>query len=240
MELVVFGLIVAVASYFQGITGFGQGLVAAPLAFVLFDKHTALTILVTIGVIGYGYLVIRSKEPLEIRTFRPLLIARFFGMLLGLIIARMASLPLLQVVAGSLSMIFVVILTFGRFRLNKRQSYSIFAGLLSGIMQTSTTLSGPPVVLVLSAQHTPKNVIRRLLPAYFLVLMIITLVLFCLSGLFSMKGLMLGFVVSPLVLLGAYLGKNHGDIMSPKHYRLLTMVAVFATGMVAVYNGLGN
>ncbi len=240
MEVILFAAVVCLASYFQGVVGFGQGLIVAPLAFVVFDKSVALTVLVVIAVVINAYLTVRAKEPLDRKTFNPLIIGTVVGLPFGLLVARTASLSALQLGAGMISIATAALLVFYRVKLVKRRWHTLLAGALSGFMQTSTTLSGPPVALILTAQDTPKKVMRTLLPAYFVVLMLVTVPLFAVTGLLSGKGALIGLLAAPLVLISAYIGGHHGDTIEQGKYRFLTLGTVFIAGAFAVYHGVSK
>jgi uncharacterized membrane protein YfcA len=57
VDLLVFVAVIMLASFFQGLTGFGQGIISAPVAFVLFDKATALSALISAGIVINVYLM---------------------------------------------------------------------------------------------------------------------------------------------------------------------------------------
>lgn len=240
MEIIIFLLVIFIASYFQGTTGFGQGLIAAPLAFVLFDKASALSVLVVIGLVLNLFLVNKVSEPLDTVTLKPIALGSILGLPLGLFIAHFAHLGTLQIIAGSLSITFSLLFVFYHAKLSKNIGYGLLAGGISGFMQTSTTLSGPPVVLVLTAQNVPKRVMRKLLPSYFLALQLISAALFLITGLLSIKGFMIGLAASPMVLLGGYAGNRYAHVLSETAYRLATLGAVFVTGLIAIHNGLNQ
>lgn len=237
MDILIFALVILVASYFQGITGFGQGLIAAPVAFVLFDKRTALTILIVAGIILNWYLVATIKARLHLKTLYILLAGGALGLPIGLIVARSVSLSTLQLAVGSVSVASVLALLFYKVRLHRRPAYSLAAGFASGILQTSTALSGPPVILLLAEENTAKQTMRKLLPAYFLIMGLVAAILFIPAGLLGSRGIIIGLIAAPLVIYGGYVGNDETRKIHQKFYRLLVMCSVLATGLLAVYEG---
>src|SRR5512146_706705 len=238
MDVLIFVSVILAASYFQGITGFGQGLIAAPVAFVLFDKSTALTMLVVAGIILNWYLAATVKARLHLKTLYILLAGGVLGLPVGLMIARAISLSALQLAVGSISIVSASVLLLYKVRLRRRPAYSLAAGFASGILQTSTALSGPPVILLLAEENTAKQTMRKLLPAYFLIMGVVAAGMFVPADLLSGKGIIIGLIAAPLVIYGGYVGNNETRKIHQKFYRLLVMCAVLATGLLAVYEGL--
>lgn len=239
-EILIFALIILLASYFQSIAGFGQGLIAAPIAFVLFDKGTALTALIIVGIVLNLYLMVTIKIRLRPGMLFLLLAGAVPGLPLGLLVVRSISMPALQIGVGVVSVLSAIILVTYKFKVRKRPLYSLVAGFFSGILQTSTALSGPPVILLLAEENVAKQTIRKLLPTYFFIMGVIAAFLFIPAGLLEEKGILLGLAVAPIVILGGHLGNDEARRIKQKAYRRLVMITVLATGLVAIYEGLNT
>lgn len=238
VDILIFLLIVLLASYFQSITGFGQGLIAAPITFVLFDKGLAITTLIVVGIIINLYLMMTVKTRLRIGMLFLLLAGAVPGLPLGLIIISSISLPALQLSVGVISVASAAVLILYKIKIRKRPFYSVIAGFFSGVLQTSTALSGPPVILLLAEENVAKQTIRKLLPTYFFIMGIIAAFLFIPAGLLENKGILIGILAAPIVILGGYLGNDEARRIKQKTYRILVMFAVLLTGLVAIYEGL--
>ena len=238
MDILIFVSIVVLASFFQGVTGFGQGLITAPVAFVLFDKATALTALIVAGIVINLYLIVTIRSRLHVGTLLLLLLGAAPGLPIGIMIARSVSLPALQLGVGIVSIASAVILMSYKLKVRRRSSYSVTAGFFSGILQTSTSLAGPPVVLLLAEENTAKQTMRKLLPVYFFIMGLIAAAMFLPAHLLDAKGMVLGLIALPLIIYGGHAGSDEARRIKQKRYRLLVMTSVLATGMVAVYEGL--
>jgi len=238
MHVLIFLMVALVASYFQGITGFGQGLIAAPLALVLFGKYEALSIMLIAGLFLNSYLLITINEKLDRSLLKILVIGASSGLLLGLVAVRYTPLKVEQIIAGTMSIIAATLLVFSHFKIAKDKTNSLLVGSLSGFLQTSIGLSGPPVVLLLNAQNTPKQIMRKLLPAFFLFLGLAGSLLYGAAGFLRLKGLEIGLLSGPCVLIGGYIGNKQSHMFSQNTYRLITLIAVVLTGLLAISQGL--
>lgn len=157
VNIVIFLFVILIASYFKGITGFGQALIATPLALILFGKYVALSSILVVGLVLGGYLAFRVKEKLDWQSLRALLAGAAIGLPVGLVVIHLVSLSVLQVAAGATAIVSALLLVFSRFKINQSIGVTLFAGSLSGFLQTSTSMSGPPVVLLLNAKTPPNN-----------------------------------------------------------------------------------
>ena len=233
-------MVLLAASYVQGITGFGQGLVAAPLAFILFPKYFAISALIVAGIVINGYLTLTVKGKLNYRSLGLLLVGGLLGLPLGLFMVEATSLSLLQITVGALSILLSLALVLIRTQVKARPLLSVSAGVVSGALQSSTTLSGPPVVFLLSVQHLPKQAARKLLPVYFLGMGILGAILFLSQSLISTQGILIGIIASPLVVVGGRLGSNHSRKIDQNHYQLIDLILIGLAGGVAITEGLSN
>ena len=57
----------------------------------------------------------------------------------------------------------------GRLRLPQKGVLTGVAGFFSGLLNTSTSMSGPPVLILLAGQGLPKDQFRRTLVSFFFV-----------------------------------------------------------------------
>lgn len=240
LHLAIYILILLFACYFQAITGFGQGLIIAPVVLVLFSKYSALSTLMIIGLGLNAYMAIKVKAKNDISLIKVLFIGCLIGLPLGLIILKAVSLASLQIIVGCTSITAVLLFVFTKVRIPKSKTYLALAGVASGAMQTATGLAGPPVVVVLNAQSTPKQIMRKALPTYFLAVGIVGALIYLFSGVFTINGVIIGLLSLPFVILAGYFGNRHGHNLPEKYYRFLVVVGVLSTGFYVIYQGLSK
>lgn len=65
MEVFLFVTTITFACLLQGIVGFGDALVATPLALMFLDKESVVSSMVVIGIALNGFLVARIREPIN-------------------------------------------------------------------------------------------------------------------------------------------------------------------------------
>lgn len=238
MDYIYFFLINAFAGLFQGIIGFGQGLIAVPLSLLITDKSTVLTAMMIMGAFLNILLVTKIKHPLDKNNFWPLVISGFVGMPIGLYFLNIMSSGVMKIIVGLLSIFFTILMLLMKIRLNTAKRSVFIAGFLSGILQTSIGMPGPPVVILFTGSNLKKNNLRKILASYFFILSIVTIPLFMVSGVFKLQGVYYGIGALPFIYLGGHFGNKFAHLIPQKSYKLIALVTVLTTGLVAVNSGL--
>lgn len=234
-EAIAAGIVLFVASYVRGVTGFGfSAVLVAGLAFIV-DPARALPI-------AFGYEVIASMVQarsvwLEIR-WRTLLIlsaAAFVGNPIGLtILATVDPGVLRAVVYGAL-----LVLTIGLLRprvghVEPTPSVLLAVGLIAGVINGATALSGLVLVLALTYMTITALELRATLVAYFFVSN-----LFAVGALASTNNIESAdgwrvVVGVPVLVVGVALGSRTFRGMQPATFRRLTIWLLLALSLVGI------
>jgi uncharacterized membrane protein YfcA len=239
MTLILFILINTFAAVFQGVVGFGQGLVATPLSLTILDKNTVLTaVILAGGVVLNLSLYRRIKEPLNKDLFWPLFIGCVVGMPFGLLILKLLPVGSLKELVGSLSILLTLTILFVKIKLTHINKIAPVAGFISGILQTSAGMAGPPAVLLLTAGAIDKNSMRKILVVYFFWISLITLPLYALSHVLTAQGILFGLILVPFMFYGAKFGNEISAHVPYSWYKILALVTVGASGAIAIISGL--
>lgn len=240
MTFIYFFILSFFASVYQGIAGFGFVLIAAPLALLFLDKFTVVISLAIIAAILNGFLVKKIHHPIHWKLVIPLLIASLVGMPIGLWLLTTTSIETIKIVAGSLAIIFTFLIVFQKSLFHANRFTTAVAGVLSGILQTSIGMSGPPVVLLLAGSGKEKNDMRKTLVTYFLFLNSLSLPVLYTSGEFTWEHISIGLYALPFVFLGAHVGHKLSHKFSQETYKILALITVTITGLISIYSGLTN
>ena len=152
----------------QSATGFGFALVLSPALFAVMDPVEAVTALLALG-LALNLLVLFEggrPEHVDWRALAPMLAAALPGLAVGAVALTQLSKEALQVAVGV-----AVILAAGWQLWVPRPRLSAWAaGLASGALTTSISVSGPPLVLWLTARGVRPEEFRTSLAASFLFL----------------------------------------------------------------------
>jgi uncharacterized membrane protein YfcA len=238
MNLFFFLIIISFACFYQGLTGFGSALIAAPLLLLILDKVTVVTSITLVGLVLNVFLLRKIKQPLNLTLLLPLCLASVIGMPFGIWILKAVPINLMKIIAGSLAILSALIISFTKSSLPRTKLLTVIAGIFSGVLQTSISMSGPPVVTLLAAMDGEKNEMRKTLVTFFLFINLVSLPFFLFSKFLTFQRISLSCFVLPFVFLGAYLGNKVVEKIPQKAFRWLALVTVCITGLVSIYSGL--
>jgi uncharacterized protein len=229
----------------QSATGFGFALLASPALFAVLDPYEAVSALLALGLV-LNLLVLADRGGGEVpwRTLVPLLLAAVPGLGLGVLALELLPKPALQLGVGLAVMAAALVQL--RTARPRRPEATVpepagagLAGLASGALTTSISISGPPIVLWLERRQTPPQEFRAALAACFLALNLAGWVAVLVAG-------GTGQVAEPsvllpllgLVLAGHIAGAVAFRRLDSRSFRLTVLVLVLAAGVASAVAGL--
>ena len=151
----------------QSATGFGFALVLSPALFAVMEPAEAVTALLALGA-ALNLLVLVEGHDARWSRLPPLLLPALPGLVLGAVVLAALSREPLQIGVG------VAVIAAALWQLRHQAAAARVpapaAGFLSGVLTTSISISGPPIVLWLEAQALSPAEFRATLAAVFLAL----------------------------------------------------------------------
>jgi uncharacterized protein len=228
----------------QSATGFGFALLASPALFAVLDPYEAVSALLALGLV-LNLLVLADRGGGEVpwRTLVPLLLAAVPGLGLGVLALELLPKPALQLGVGLAVMAAALVQL--RTARPRRPEATVpepagagLAGLASGALTTSISISGPPIVLWLEARHTPPAQFRTSLAASFLALNLAGWgVVLLAGGTARMVELSLLLPLMTLVVGGHVAGALAFRRLDSRSFRLAALALVVAAGAASAVAG---
>lgn len=226
--------IVGLAALTQAIAGFGFGLLVAPLLALLIGPKE--TVLVS-NILSTGLnLVMASRLHADVdwRLGFTLLGGALVGMPLGLAILVWIDPDALKLVIAGSVIVFALLLLRGLEVHNGGRIGDGLVGLVSGVLNTSTSMSGPPVVLYLQGQGASPERFRSTLTAYFFVTSLIAVGLLALGGQFDRDAGIAALIGFPALGAGWLAGDLLYRRVNRSSFRRLVFGILFASAGIAV------
>jgi uncharacterized membrane protein YfcA len=219
----------------QSATGFGFALVLSPALFAVMDPTEAVTALLLLGVV-LNVLVLVEGHDARWSLLPPLLLSAVPGLALGVALLTALSREPLQVGVGAA--VIAAALWQLRHRGAARHIPAVVAGFTSGVLTTSISISGPPLVLWLEAQELRPAEFRATLAALFLGLNLVGGAV--LIGSEGSGAVDLGELAPllALVLIGYALGALAFRRIDQRRFATVVLVLVICTGVASVLAGL--
>jgi len=233
-------LAVLAGAVLQSATGFGFALVAAPLLFAILGPQEAVTAGVLLGLeLNLLTLAGERRRPQVLGAEAVALVA---WSLPGLVAGAVALRELPEGVLSALVAVAVVAALVLRLRARRggalgatvaRRPWQLaLAGVSSGALATSTSLSGPPLVFLLLARGVSAQQMRDTLAAVFVALSLLATPVLLAAG---------TFVVPPAIglllaagLAGQVAGRRAFTWLAGDRYENAVLVVLAATAIVAL------
>jgi uncharacterized membrane protein YfcA len=222
----------------QSATGFGFALILSPALLAALDPYEAVTALLALGV-ALNLLVLVEGGTVRWRELVPVLAAAVPGLALGAVALELLDKPVLQIFVGVVVLLAASVQLRGRLtgrRVRRRSATA--AGLASGALTTSISVSGPPLVLWLESRGTAPAELRATLAACFLALNLAGfLVLVPLAGVDRVAPAGVLLPLLGLVVAGHLAGARAFRRIDPRRFSLAVLALVAITGAASVAAG---
>ncbi len=193
IESMIVLLVSALGSLFQGITGLGLNLFAAPVLMMVEPAFVpgpimAASILLTVVI------VVRDRSGVDLRGVGWLAAGMLPGCILGGFLLPVVPERTLAVVLGILVLVGVAV-SLGGFHFPAKWWVLAIAGFLSGLGGTMASIGGPPAAVV--TQDMEPRRLRATLSGYFLLLGIVSVISLVPSGHYGLLEIKLtGWIVA--------------------------------------------
>lgn len=237
-QLAVVAAVVFGAAMVQVLSGFGFGLLSVPVMTLAISAREAVVVSTLLGIGLSTWQAWRQRADADRALVKRLSIAAYAGMPLGLWIFVAVGDHVLRLLLGVAVLGAVVLLAA---RINLRHAgpaLDIGAGFLSGILNTSLSTNGPPLVFVLQARHLPPPAFRGTISAVFAVSNIAGIALFIGAGKVTGDGLRAAAVALPALVLGQLAGFPLRKHIHGERFRVLVLSLLVVAALSAIASAL--
>jgi uncharacterized membrane protein YfcA len=237
--LIVIIIVVLLAGSIQGLVGFGSGLVMVPVLVLYFEPKVLVPMALLHGLVMNGALAMGARRSVEPKRVAPILITGIFGIPFGALLLIFLLPEYIKLLIGVVIVAFGLMLLSGRtFRVRNETRTSLLVGSISGLLNGSISMSGPPVILFFSNQKVRKGNFRANLVFYFFILNIVTLLVFYFMGIMTLEVMIIAGILLPAALIGIGAGSLVSKHVNEKLFRRIALLLVTAAGAVSLVSGI--
>jgi uncharacterized membrane protein YfcA len=237
MDLVAGAIIVTLASFLGGVTGFGYSLVATPLLLLAgYPLPFVVTANLALALVTRISVAVRFRHSMWPRRVALLIGGAIPGLWLGVELLRSVNPTDIKIAAGVVTMIAAALIARSVNAPPPRRTIpgaAVIAGFLGGFLGASTSLNGvAPVLLLARDKASPRSFLADL-AMYFVGANAIGLAILAAGDTLRTDAFSPAFLVwLPGSLIGNWLGTALGPRLPEGLFRRLTLAIVFVAGGV--------
>ena len=214
------------AAIVNGALGYGFSSITVPLALLFMTNRVLNPALVPIEIVLNAYVLWVNREALGTvwRRVMPIVIALAPGVALGTMMVSQVSPAWLKFVTFIVLLPLILLQAAGYRRpvKSERSGFVIFGGAL-GVLYAVTTISGPPLAVVLSNQGFTKKDFRAALGVIRLAESTFTGIAYYYAGLYSVESFGLIPYILPSIFIGVPIGAFLIQRIRPETFRRVCM-----------------
>nr|WP_010531471.1 sulfite exporter TauE/SafE family protein [Lentibacillus jeotgali] len=229
-SVVLFCLIILIASTLQTSTGFGFSIMATPFLLLLFEPREAVQINLILSLVISVSLIMKIRNDVDTGILKWLMTGSLVGLPIGIAIFLIIDMTWLKIVVSLMILALTVLLTLN-FRIRGSQARDLTAGGFSGAFTTSIGMPGPPLLLYFSGTDTLKEKLRGTTLAFYLWIYAVSLMIQVVFAGTSADIWQSSTAGLPFVLIGLILGQKLFWRINQELFRKLTYVLLFFTGI---------
>lgn len=227
-------LAVFLGSALNGLVGFGFALVTVPVMAIAVGPKEAVVLSALFGLLSNAGVSIRHRSEVEVPVVRRIVTGSVLGMPLGLVVIVAVPPEPLKAAIAVVVLVSVGLLARGWVIQDPPPSADLLTGLVSGAMNTSVGISGPPVVMNLHGRSLGKGPFRASAAAVFAVSGVVALALFGLAGQIHADTV----TAAAVAVLAWPAGWRLGDLLhhrfDEERFRGLVLVLLGLTGLLTL------
>lgn len=249
VELTAIGALIAIGvlllgGFVKGTVGFAVGLITIAGIVQVFPPHLALVALSIPFLVSNVIVLVRDGLPVDfLRSQVEFLITLTVGLFVGVWLLEILSARVLYLfIAGYVGLFLVFQRVEDRiYEYAERQSVSVFAGMLSGLLGGAVSAPGPPLVIhsYLNTIDENRTMFVTGTSALFLVAHVMRMLFLTNADLLQTQELILGAGFTVPVFVGVYLGTVFRPHLNERLFTLAIKLLLALIGIRLFLNGVG-
>lgn len=238
-QVVIGIIIIFFAGMIQGITSFGFSLLAVPLLSMFIPFKIVVPMLIIYSLFLNSIILYNVRKHVNLKKIYILVIAGIVGTFFGTYALESLDESILKIVVGVIITLSAIAFIKGYKMPVKNEKLSYLpVGLLSGLLNGSASLSGPPIILFLKNQGAEKQIFRASLTSYFWALNISTIPIQMARGLIDKNVMTYTVYLLPGLVIGVLVGIKLGDRVDEEFFKKLTLGLILFMGVLSIISGL--
>lgn len=225
-------LIALAGGLVRGTTGFGAAMVMTPPLALLIGARTAVPVTLLLETFAAAPMLPAALALARWRVIAPICASAVLAVPAGgLLLALASPLTLRRLIAATVILFSLALLSGRQYRGPQRLPTSVGLGALSGTMLGATSIGAPPVILYLLSGPDTVPVTRANLTLYVVVISAAGLVMLGVNGLLTMATLQQAVVLALPFAGGVVAGSRLFARFSDQRFRQVTIAFMFLVSL---------
>ena len=226
----------------MAVTGFGFALVMTPLLALIWDVKPTIASSVLLSTVALLPLLIEVRGNASMSRVSVLLVGSLAGIPPGVFLLERLDAGALQVMVAATVIVASALLYFSPNLAGGEDTVRgrLMAGFVSGSIGSSTSLSGPPIVLYLLGRESDVAAFRATLLLFFLPGNVVTILAFALVGQITGDVLVLSVAALPAIALGLMFGAWLRSHVQPERFRAVVVAVLIVTSLAVLASVAGT
>lgn len=226
---------VIIAGVARGLSGFGSGMIIAPVAAAIYGPQVAIPMLAVLETLPTIPVTVQALPLVRWREVLPVTVGLAVFLPLGVYVLSNSDADLLRwIICAAILVCAAVLWTGWRYGGPRGLPISFGVGGLSGVLTGIASIPGPPVIFYWMASDLPGKAVRANLLAFFLLGDCLSIVSFWIADLFTPSVLGIGIAAMPFYFGALLVGSKLHGMASDATYRRVTFVLIVLSAILAL------
>lgn len=224
-------VIICIAAVLQSISGFGFSLLAMPLLSIFVDIQDAVVIATLCGIFTNAVHLRKDFQLVERSIARRISLSALIGMPLGVVVLSVFSATHMRAIIGAVIVVLVFLMMRNFILKTENTNVDIVLGAFSGLLATSVSTNGPPLVFLLQSKQLDPWRLRATLAYVFTISGCASFIVLMIAGKGSMEASQYAMLSLPAMYLGTVVGRKARLRVTQEAFKRLMYVLLLATAV---------
>ena len=224
-------VIICIAAVLQSISGFGFSLLAMPLLSIFVDIQDAVVIATLCGIFTNAVHLRKDFQLVERSIARRISLSALIGMPLGVVVLSVFSATQMRAIIGAVIVVLVFLMMRNFMLKTENTNVDIVLGAFSGLLATSVSTNGPPLVFLLQSKQLDPWRLRATLAYVFTISGCASFIVLMIAGKGSIEAFQYAMLSLPAMYLGTVVGRKARLRVTQEAFKRLMYVLLLATAV---------
>ena len=224
-------VIICIAAVLQSISGFGFSLLAMPLLSIFVDIQDAVVIATLCGIFTNAVHLRKDFQLVERSIARRISLSALIGMPLGVVVLSIFSATHMRAIIGAVIVVLVFLMMRNFVLKTENTNVDIVLGAFSGLLATSVSTNGPPLVFLLQSKQLDPWRLRATLAYVFTISGCASFIVLMIAGKGSIEAFQYAMLSLPAMYLGTVVGRKARLRVTQEAFKRLMYVLLLATAV---------